>query len=388
MSCAAILAAAGRARRLGLDLNKALLPLGGEPVLVHALRPLAEAPSIEAIVVVARSGEEERCRLLAERYGGGKVLDVVTGGDERQESVARGLAAVPEAFELVAVHDAARPFVTAHLVEETVAAARRWGAACLALPARDTVKLADDEGFVAATPPRERIWLAQTPQVFRRSLLVRAFRAAAEAGRRSTDEASLVEALGGRVRLVAGSPLNIKITEPADLRLAEGLVAGVSGGVRVGFGYDVHPLADGRPLVLGGVRIPWGRGLLGNTDADVACHALMDALLGAAGLGDIGGFFPPDAEEFRDAESLALLRRVAAELRGRGWRVSNADVTILAEEPRLAPLLTEMARLLGEAVAAPGRVNVKAARGEGLGFVGRGEGMAAHAVVLIRAGVD
>ncbi len=370
-----------------MEVNKALLPLGGEPILVRALRPLVEAPSVGTVVIVARTGEEEECRRWARECGGGKVAAVVTGGEERQESVARGLAAVPAGYELVAVHDAARPFVTAELVEETVAAARRWGAACLALPARDTVKLADEEGFVAGTAPRERIWLAQTPQVFRRALLEEAFRAAAAAGRRGTDEASLVEALGARVRLVPGSPVNIKITERADLALAEGLAARGGGELRVGYGYDVHPLAAGRPLVLGGVRIPWERGLAGNTDADVACHALMDALLGAAGLGDIGGFFPPDAEEFRDAKSLALLERVMAELRGRGWRVANADVTILAQEPRLAPFLPEMARILGEAVGAPGRVNVKAARGEGLGFVGRGEGMAAHAVALIRPGV-
>lgn len=373
---------------MGAGVNKAFLLLGGEPVLVWAARAFQQSPSVSEIVIVAREGEEERCLSLARRHGLDKVRAVVTGGAERQDSVARGLAAVSAGCELVAVHDAARPLVTPTTVEEAVAAARLWGAACVALPASDTVKVADEEGFVARTLPRQLVWLAQTPQVFRREILREAFRAAAERGLRTTDEASLVEALGVRVRLVRGSPANIKLTEPADLHMLEGLLAGGwPGGARVGLGYDVHPLAPGRPLVLGGVPIPWEMGLAGNTDADVVVHALIDALLGAAGLGDIGGFFPPDDERYRGADSLALLRQVAAVLGDRGWRVGNADVTVLAQEPRLAPFLPEMARLLGQALGADGRVNVKAARGEGLGFVGRGEGMAAHAVVLLWPGV-
>ncbi len=408
---AAIVPAAGRGRRVGAAVNKLLLPLAGRPVLAHTLAAFQAAPSVDEVILVAGREDLDACRRLLANESFDKVSAVVPGGAERQDSVARGLEALGDDVEIVLVHDGARPLVPVDLIEASVREARRRGAVVAALPVKDTVKLVAPEGAVRETPDRRACFAAQTPQAFRADVLRRAIAWARAAGFAGTDEASLVEKSGGRVQVIPGREENIKITTPDDFILAEVLLArragaanggrGAFGGgagvpaesgtwrgvttVRVGFGYDVHALVEGRRLVLGGVDIPFDKGLAGHSDADVLTHALMDALLGAAGLGDIGRRFPDTDERYRGADSIGLLERVVELLEREGWRPGNADLTLVAQRPRLAGHVPAMRERLAAALRVPpARVNIKATTTEGLGFAGRGEGIAAYAVAVLR----
>ncbi|HET9597995.1 MAG TPA: 2-C-methyl-D-erythritol 2,4-cyclodiphosphate synthase, partial [Anaeromyxobacteraceae bacterium] len=283
--------------------------------------------------------------------------------------------------ELVLVHDAARPFATPALARAVARAAAEDGAALAAFRASDTVKRAEPgRRRVAETIRRDDVWLAQTPQGFRAAVLRRAYEAAGPAAAEATDECALVERLGLPVALVPGEAGNFKITSADDIARAR---ARLEAPVAMGVGYDVHRFAAGRRLVLGGVEFE-GDGLLGHSDADICAHALCDAILGAAGLGDIGRHFPDTDPQWKGVESLKLLRAVAGKAAALGWRVGNCDVTLAARRPKIAPRAEEMRARLADALGiAPAQVNVKATTGEGLGFVGREEGIAAHAVALL-----
>lgn len=371
-----ILAAGGAGLRAGFA--KQWLVLAGETVLRRAARALAACPEVDALVAVVPPGEEERGR--AELDGLGKPAQVVAGGRTRNDSVKNGLAAA-EGAALVLVHDAARPFATPALASRVAQAAAREGAALAALPVTDTVKRqAEGEAAVAQTLDRSRLWLAQTPQGFRREVLLAAFARAGAAAASATDECLLVEEMGGKVALVTGEPGNFKITGPEDAARARAILEAP---VAVGVGYDTHRFAAGRRLVLGGVEFE-GDGLLGHSDADACAHAIGDAVLGAAGLGDLGRHFPDTDPRWKGVSSLVLLAEIARLARERGFRVGNADVTLAAKRPKIAPRAEEMRAALAAALGiAPGQVNVKATTGEGMGFVGRGEGIAAHAVVVL-----
>jgi 2-C-methyl-D-erythritol 4-phosphate cytidylyltransferase/2-C-methyl-D-erythritol 2,4-cyclodiphosphate synthase len=281
------------------------------------------------------------------------------------------------------IHDAARPLVSADLIERTVAAAVAEGAAVAAVRATDTVKRGDADGRVIETLPRQHVYLAQTPQAFRVGVLRDALAIAGDA----TDEATLAERAGHRVRLVEGEPGNVKITTPADLRAAERTLAGGVPAVRIGQGYDLHRLVQGRPLLLGGVTIPFDLGLMGHSDADVVCHAVTDAVLGAAGLGDIGRHFPDTDAQWKGADSVALLAAACALVREAGYGVVNVDVTVIAERPKLAPHADAMRRNLAGALGCDvAQVSVKAKTNEGVESMGAGTSMAAHAVALIARG--
>jgi 2-C-methyl-D-erythritol 4-phosphate cytidylyltransferase/2-C-methyl-D-erythritol 2,4-cyclodiphosphate synthase len=382
----AIIPAAGRGRRMGGETPKQYLPLAGRPLLWSTLAALERSPLVQALIIAVRPEDQHLAAQLAADFA--KVRCLVPGGEERSDSVRAGLAATTAADELVLVHDAVRPFVSPALIERVLAAARQWGAAIPALPVRETIK-AVEEGQVRETPPRSRLWAAQTPQGFRRSLLLEAT-AAPATGAPATDEAMLVEQLGHPVRVVAGEPENIKITTPEDLEWSGWWLQRRAGGqmptnrMRAGQGYDVHRLEAGRALVLGGVAIPFERGLAGHSDADVLIHAIMDALLGAAGLGDIGRLFPDTDDRYRGISSLLLLKEVGARLREVGAQVLNIDATLLAQRPRIAPHVPEMiARMAAALQVEPGRLSIKATTNEGLGFVGRQEGIAAQALALI-----
>lgn len=383
---AAVVVAAGRGTRMGPGEAKQLRLLGGRPVVVRALEAVVSAGLTEVVLAVP-PGEEGRYRELAAQVSGARIT-VVAGGDTRTQSVALALEHVPAHASRVVVHDGARPLASARLFHRVLAAP--GDAVIPALPLTDTVKRVSG-ARVVETLPREQLVRVQTPQAFAAPVLRRAHMAA-QAGRTvATDDASLVEALGVPVTWVMGEPENVKITEPLDLVVAEALWrqrAGGRGGeapVRVGFGYDVHPLVPGRALRLGGVEVPWERGLLGHSDGDVICHALMDALLGAMGQADLGTRFPPTDPALRGADSLQLLRQVRQEVEQSGWQVHNADVTLVAEAPRIAPYVAAMRTRLAEALGVPVQaVTVKATTNEGLGFLGRGEGMAAMAVVSLR----
>jgi 2-C-methyl-D-erythritol 4-phosphate cytidylyltransferase/2-C-methyl-D-erythritol 2,4-cyclodiphosphate synthase len=370
--------------------NKAFVELAGRPLISYALETLRHCDGIAEIVLVVAPEDVERGRQLL-RPRADRSERVVAGGAERQASVAAGLAEIRASCDLVLIHDAARPFVTPALVHRCLEEAGAHGAAIAALPATDTVKEADAERLVRATLDRSRIWLVQTPQAFRRTLIEEAHRAAAAAGVTGTDDASLVERLGHPVRLVEGDPDNIKVTYPGDVRRAEQVIAGrqtmpsIRATIRCGIGYDAHRFADDRPLVLAGVRFRDERGLLGHSDADVVCHAAADALLGAIAAGDIGQRFPDSDPAYRGASSLALLGQVADTVRASGWRVENLDIVVIAEEPRLAPHVESMRRALAETVGADaGRISIKGKTTEGMGFTGRGEGIAAQAIATLR----
>ena len=380
----AILAAGGAGHRAGMA--KQWLSLGGETVLRRAARALAGCDLLDDLVAVVPAGEEERAR--AELAGLGRAVAVVAGGAARSDSVRNGLAALP-GCALILVHDAARPFASPGLARAVALAAARDGAALAAVPATDTVKRAAPPGAgaggaaqVAETLDRRVIWLAQTPQGFRADVLRRAFAHSGGAAAEATDECQLVERLGLPVALVEGDPANFKITTPEDLARAR---ARVEAPVAMGVGYDTHRFAEGRRLVLGGVEfVGEGDGLLGHSDADVCAHAIGDAILGAAGLGDLGRHFPDTDPRWEGVSSLVLLREIVALVAAAGWRVGNCDVTLAARRPRVAPRAAEMReRLAGALGVAAAQVNVKATTGEGMGFVGRGEGIAAHAVALL-----
>ena len=378
-TCAAVIVAAGSATRMqGID--KMLVPLAGVPVVLRSVRALAASDCIDSLVIVTRTECMETLRTLCAEVS--KPVTVVAGGASRPESVLAGLAALPEGTELAAIHDGARPLVTQAVIAEAVEAAGRCGAAAPAVPVHDTIKQAEN-GLVRATPERKTLFAVQTPQVFDVKLLKTVLRAAMERGIALTDDCSAVEAAGKPVVLTQGCEENLKITTPVDLTLA-GAILKRRKTMRIGHGYDVHRLTEGRRLILGGVEIPFERGLDGHSDADVLVHALMDALLGAAGLRDIGVLFPDNDPAYKNISSMLLLDRVMLTLEHAGYAVGNVDVTVLAQRPKLKDYIPVMRENLARAMKIPlDCVNIKATTEEGLGFTGSGEGIACHAVCLL-----
>jgi 2-C-methyl-D-erythritol 4-phosphate cytidylyltransferase/2-C-methyl-D-erythritol 2,4-cyclodiphosphate synthase len=398
MHVTAIIAAGGRGARLGAAEPKQLLAIGGRTILERSVTALLSHPSVTEVIVALP--QDLVGSLPAHLRDSAKPLRVVAGGARRQDSVANAFRAASELSDIIVIHDAARPFASADLIGRTIAAAAESGAALAALPARDTVKRASGPAEagryrnVAETLPRDTIFLAQTPQAFRRDVLRDALQSSDDA----TDEATLAERAGHDVRLVEGEASNIKITTRDDLTLAEAIARSTdgfaSGGVgrtapartgRAGTGYDLHRLVEGRPLVLGGVLIPADRGALGHSDADVVCHAATDAILGAVGLGDIGRHFPDSDPRWKGASSVDLLRRAAAMVAEHGFEVGNLDVTVVLEAPKIRDYVDAMRQEVAKALAIDvGRVSIKGKTNEGVDAVGRGEAIAAHAIVIVR----
>ena len=384
----AIIAAGGRGDRVGGAVPKQFRVVGGRTLLELSLEPFDESSCVDNIVLVLPPDVADVPPLAVDNIA--TPLTVVSGGARRQDSVAAGFEHVASNTDVVVVHDAARPFCTIGLIERTIVAAAETGAAISALRASDTVKEGTTDGgitYVNATLPRQQIFLAQTPQAFRVGVL----RDAVDLGRsgvEATDEATLAERAGHRVRLVDGDTRNIKITTPVDLSLAADIVAqrAVVGAPRVGLGYDCHRMVDGRPLVLGGVRIPCDRGLSGHSDADAVCHAITDAVLGGAGAGDIGQHFPDDDPQWKDASSIDLLGQAVSLIAARGYRVGNVDVVVVLERPKIRPHVAEMRQSLADVLQIePQKISIKGKTAEGLDAVGRGEAVAVHAVAVLFA---
>ena len=366
---------------MGADRPKQYLPLGGRPILWHVLTRLEASPQVTDIVLVVRREDMDYCR---RHLSASKVTALVPGGAERSASVYRGLQETRA--DMVLVHDAVRPFISEELLERVVAATREHGAALPALPVVETIKEVAD-CRVVGTPRRERLWQAQTPQGFERELLLRAYHAAGT-DVVATDDAALVERLGHAVYVVPGEADNRKLTTPEDLAWAEWQIRAreevPTMGLRIGQGYDVHRLEAGRPLILGGVEVPFARGLAGHSDADVLTHAIIDALLGALSAGDIGQLFPDSDSQYKDISSLVLLEQVGTLIAERGARVQHIDAVVAAQRPKLAPHLAAMSQTLAATLGLEvGQVSLKATTTEHLGFVGREEGMTAQAVALL-----
>jgi len=378
----AIIAAGGRGSRFGGTQPKQLQPLAGVPILKRTVDVFLNGYAFDEVVVALPSD------LAANPPAYLDDVIVVEGGERRQDSVANAVRAVAPSSQVIVIHDAARPLVTPAVIERTIAAAIKHGAAIAALPARDTVKRGDASRVIRGTLPRDEIFLAQTPQAFRVGVLRDAL-AIASTATDATDEAMLAEAAGHHVHLVEGDPRNLKITTPDDLMLAEALApreARPARTGRAGIGYDLHRLVEGRPLILGGVTIPSDRGALGHSDADVVCHAITDAVLGAASLGDIGRHFPDVDPRWKDASSLDLLRRAMAMLADEGLQVGNVDVTVILERPKIKDHIAAMRGALADALGVDvTRVSIKGKTNEGMDAIGRGEAIAAHAIALVRS---
>ena len=385
MHVAVIIAAGGLGSRLNSRTPKQFLHVGEMSILLRSIRTFEGHDLIDEIVTVLPSG-------YMEAYQGGlssgeTVFQVVAGGDRRQDSVANGFAHVSSNADIVLVHDAARPFVGPEVISRTIAAATEFGAAIPAVAAKDTVKVGatkDDQTVVASTLPRDEVYLAQTPQGFRRKVLEDAIAQGLESD--ATDESMLVERAGYTVRLVEGDPTNIKVTTKEDLALARLRFqdGNCSNETRVGIGYDLHRVEIGRPLILGGVNIPSDFGLSGHSDADAVCHAVVDAMLGAASCGDIGQHFPDSDAQWEGISSLDLMQRTHALVYKQGFIVSNVDVVIIAEHPKIGPYVKDMRLNLAKVLSVElTRINIKGKTNEGVDAVGRGEAIAVQAVAML-----
>lgn len=391
----AIIPAAGSGKRLGGPIAKQFLNVAGVPILIHTLRRFDECTDIGGIVVALQESEIEGFAAQLPAYQFTKPIRLVTGGAERSDSILNALeAARAWQPELVAIHDAVRPFVTPAQISAVLDKAREVGAAILALPATDTIKEVEN-GLIVTTLDRRRIYRAQTPQAFRYELLAQANERARAEGLSSalaTDDALLAERLGHPVAIVEGSPNNLKITTPEDLAVAEKLFEQMNiphsalgaPHFRIGLGNDIHQLVNGRKLILGGVEIPFDKGLLGHSDADALSHAITDAILGAAGLGDIGTHFSDQDPRWKDADSLMFLREAYALAQARGYVIGNVDATIMAERPKMMPHLAAMRARLCETLGLDeSQLNLKAKTNEKFDAIGRGEAIATQAVVLL-----
>jgi 2-C-methyl-D-erythritol 4-phosphate cytidylyltransferase/2-C-methyl-D-erythritol 2,4-cyclodiphosphate synthase len=385
---AAVIVAAGRGSRAGGDLPKQFRPIGGEPMIRRSLLMLVEHPNVGPVQAVIRP---EDLALYLASMDGIDVRQPAFGGATRQASVRAGLEALQSSKpDIVLIHDAARPFASAALVSRAIAATEQSGAAIPVLPVTDTVKTVDAAGRVEKTLDRTSLRLVQTPQGFAFPALLAAHRRAAAEGREDfTDDAALAEWAGLKVSVFPGEPGNIKITTEDDFARAEAIVFATLGDVRTGTGIDVHAFGQstdfGDHVTLGGIRIPHDRALVGHSDADVALHALVDAILGALAEGDIGAHFPPSDPQWRNASSDRFLAFAVERVKARGGRIGHLDLTIVCETPRIGPqrdaMRAKIAALAGIAIE---RVAVKATTSEKLGFTGRGEGIAAYATATIR----
>lgn len=377
----AIVVAAGRGHRLPAGAPKQYLPLAGQPLLRYSLNAFLSHPAIDAVAAVIAP---EDAALFDSATAGLVLLPPIAGGATRQESVRRGLEALGSRDpSRVLIHDAARPFVDAAIITRVLDALDDVPAAIAAVPVADTLKRGDGP-VVAGTVERKDLWRAQTPQGFHYRAILEAHRRAASVGRELTDDAMVAEEAGMAVTLVMGSEDNFKVTTADDLNRAERVLQG-AGDIRTGLGFDAHRFADGNRLWLCGIEIPFERTLAGHSDADVGLHAATDALLGAIGDGDIGVHFPPTDEKWRGAPSHKFLRYAAERIASRGGSIVNLDITLVCERPCIGPLREAMVARVAEILNVPqARVSVKATTTEGMGFTGRGEGIAAQAVAAVR----
>ncbi len=388
LSAGVIIPAGGIGSRIGHPQPKQFLPLAGLPILVRTCRACLELDVIRWLVVAAPIDHYQATIDLLHQHLSPREAErllFTPGGVTRQDSVLAGLRRLPADISLVLVHDAARPLVDSATIRRCLEGAAQYGAVIAAIPVQDTLKQASPTGLIEKTVDRTSIWQAQTPQAAKRELLELAFVAAGRQQFVGTDEASLLEAAGIPVRMVEGSVRNLKITRSADLQVAAALLQEESP-MKIGHGFDAHRLVEGRKLILGGVTIPYALGLDGHSDADVVAHALIDAMLGALGAGDIGRHFPDTDPQYRGIDSLLLLAQVQQLAEAQHFLLGNADITIVCQRPRLAPYLDEMQANLARCCrVSPSAINIKATTTEKMGYTGRGEGIAAHAVVLLRS---
>lgn len=372
---AVIIPAAGKGTRMGSSVPKQYLEIGGKPVMIRTLHQFEQMDEIDRIIIVTDSSSREYCCKLMMDHDVSKVAALVDGGAQRQDSVYNALKEIRDHYpetSYVLVHDAARPYVTRQVIRNVIVGADVQGAAAACVAMKDSLRELD--GDSSHSVDRSRFAAVQTPQGFSLDILEEAYDKAYADGYYGTDDASLVERLGQHIAIVDGDYSNIKITTKEDMPMEN----------RVGTGFDVHRLTEGRDLILGGVNIPYEKGLDGHSDADVLIHALMDALLGAAALGDIGRHFPDTDERYKGISSMKLLSEVNDILAGSSYSIGNIDVTLIAQKPKISPYIEEMRENISQVLDIDkNRINIKGTTTEKLGFTGRGEGIAAEAVCSI-----
>lgn len=390
MSVAALIVAAGRGSRAAGEASrpKQYCPIGGVPMLARSIGAFAAHPGVDDILVVIHPDDASLYE-AASRPFAKRLRKPVPGGARRQDSVRAGLEALaPEAPSSVLIHDAARPFVDAGLISRVIESLESHEAVLPCLPVRDTLKWVA-QGYVIGTAERDQLFRAQTPQGFKFDAILAAHREAAKEPQRAfTDDAAVAEWFGLDIALVEGSEENRKLTTAEDLKLADAVLqsahARETGTIRVATGYDVHGFGPGDAVILCGVSIPHAKKLVGHSDADVGLHALTDALLGTIADGDIGVHFPPSDARWRGVASEVFLKHAAAKIKERGGTIGHVDVTLLCESPRIGPyreaMRARVAEMLGLDVS---QVSIKATTNEGLGFIGRGEGIAAMATATV-----
>ena len=381
---AVIIPAAGAGKRMEMDVPKILIEIGGESVLEHTVRGFFNSDVHEMIIPVSASVKVE-VKMLVDDLDAPFPIRLVDGGKERQDSIWNALKSVSESCDLVAVHDAARPFFDREIMPKAFELLKEHSGAIAAVPATYTMKEVKGR-TVTGTLKRETLWQVNTPQIFHKKELVRAYEQAMKEGFYGTDDAMLVEHAGGSIAVIKDIPYNIKITTPADLITADQILNDRKGAKmqRIGQGYDVHRLVEGRKLILGGVEIPYEKGLDGHSDADVLVHAVMDALLGALALGDIGQHFPDTDAQYKNIDSMFLLYGVRKLLEVNAYNIVNIDATLILQAPKVASYIKEMRQNIADKLGLDiSQVSVKATTEEGLGFTGSGEGVAAKAVALL-----
>lgn len=396
---AVIIAAAGSGTRMGSGISKQFRKISGLPVLVRAVGAFSEHPFVDEIIIVTKQEEQEFVlKQMVQAYELKKVTGVIAGGQERQDSVYNGIKTLSKDVDFVLIHDGARPFVSADMITRTLERLLQYHAVAAAVPVKDTIKTCED-GVFTGTPNRDFLYAVQTPQGFRVSVIKAALENAEAEKFYGTDDAVLVERIGQKVYLVEGNYSNIKITTEEDLIVGQAIVENQQktflegehkqGNYTIGTGYDVHQLIEGRKLVLGGVEIPYEKGLLGHSDADVLLHAIMDALLGAAALGDIGRHFPDNDPAYKGISSLELLKKVGEAIKEKNYFVGNIDATVIAQKPKIAPYLQQMCKKVAATLQIETDcINIKGTTTEKLGFCGRGEGIAAQASAMLYRKID
>ncbi len=389
-----IIASGGRSSRMK-GVNKITVCLCGIPVVVRSILAFEGIESVTQIVVVAGEDDIDCIKEMIVQYGITKVKAVVKGGDNRTQSVMNGFYAL-DSCEYVAIHDGARPLVTADDINKTIANAVKYKATALASRVTDTIKSVElDTGRIDKTIPRDNLVAVQTPQIFEYKLYKQGIERAVAEGKEFTDDCQLIENVSHPVYVTIGDKgnSNIKLTTKEDIAVATGILGkSTKEGTmryRVGHGYDVHRLVSSRDLILGGVLIPFDLGLLGHSDADVVIHAIMDSLLGACGLGDIGKHFPDTDPTYKGISSMLLLKRVVEIISNEGYSISNIDCTVIAQKPKISPYIEAMRdNIANTCNLLVQEVNIKATTEEGLGFSGRLEGISAHSVAIVYSSSD
>ena len=385
MSVYVVMAAGGSGNRMQADRNKVLLTLCGETVLSRSIRLFSGL--VDGMVIVYRSSDRESVETAARNAGVSFPVSFAAGGDSRQQSVYNGLKSLTASEnDIVLVHDAARCLTPRTVIEGVINACREHGSGVPGVAAVNTMKYVAPDHRIVSAVDRSGLFEIQTPQGFLFGKLIKAYQRSDRDGFVATDDASVMEYCGEKVYITEGSKMNIKITEKEDLLVAGGILSGSSRTpFRIGTGYDVHRLTENRKLILCGIELPHTLGLLGHSDADVGLHALMDAMLGALSLGDIGKHFPDTSDDYKGISSLLLLREVNRLIREAGYTLANADITLIAQRPKIGPFIPEMVRIVSETLGCdPEQISIKATTTEKLGFEGREEGIAAQAVCLLQ----